>query len=278
MVGKKTNTGEPDKVVPIDLSKIEVSDWNVRKEGAERDIDELADSIKAVGRLIQPVEVMKRPGEDRFDLVVGQRRYLAHKKLGWKTIRAIVVDRLDENEAMIHSLVENVQRSELNHADAARATTELYRRYGRDVRRVSRVTGLSLQKVRQYVAIDEQASPKTKQKLKRREVEPADVQRVLRAAQGEIEKADEMLDMMEKYQLDKYQKGRLVEYGEEHPTWSAKKIVEEAIKPRVEKSVVVPLSPRLRDGLQKAVDARRRSPDEIASEALEHWLKINGYL
>jgi len=87
-----------------------------------------------------------------------------------------------------------------------------------------------------------------------------------------------MLDMMKKYDLDKHQKGRLVEYGEDHPRWSARKIVEEAIKPRVEKSVLVPLSPRLRDGLQKAVDARRRTPDEITVEALEHWLKVNAYL
>lgn len=268
---------DENQIIEIPLSKIKVSDFNVRKKIDAQSIDELATSIKALG-LIHPVEVMKRPREDKLDLIVGQRRYLAHKKLGKKTIRAVIIKRLDDNDSMIRSLVENVQRVEINPADAARATTALYKRYKKDVKKVSKVTGLSPQRVRQYVEIEEQASAKTKRKLRERKVEPADVQRVLRAAQGNIEKADEMLDMMKKYQLDKYQKGRLVEYGEDHPKWSATKIIQEAIKPRVEKSVVVPLSPKLRDGLQKAVDACRRTPDELTVEALEHWLKRNGYL
>jgi ParB family chromosome partitioning protein len=269
----------PIMIIPVELSKIEISSSNVRKQGVNQDIDELADSIKAVGGLIQPVKVMKKDG-DRFELIVGQRRFLAYKKLGWPTIPAIVIDKLDKEDAMIHSLVENVHRAELNHADAAKATTDLYKRFKKDVaiEKVHRITGLSHKRIRQYVEIEEQASAKTKRKLKEGTVEPADVQRVIRAAQGNIEKADEMLEMMKKYQLDTHQKGRLVEYGEDHPTWSASKIVEEAMKPRVEKSVVVPLPPRLRDGLQKAVDACRRNPDEIAAEALEHWLKRNGYL
>jgi ParB/RepB/Spo0J family partition protein len=277
MNSKAIDNKKETPIIPVELSKIEISDSNVRKQGVEQDIEELVDSIKAVGGLIQPVKLLRK-GTDKFELFVGQRRFRAYEILGWPKIPAIIIDGLGKDEAMIHSLIENVHRTELNDADAARATTELYKRYKKDTKKVSRVTGLSRQRVRQYVEIEEQASPKTKQKLKEGKVKPVDVQRVLRAAQGEIVKADEMLDMMEKYQLDTYQKGRLVEYGEKHPTWSAKKIVEEAIKPRVEKSVVVPLSPRLRDGLQRAVDACRRTPDEIAAEALEHWLKVNGYV
>jgi len=277
MVSNAIDNKNETPIVPVELSKIEISDSNVRKQGVEQDIEELVDSIKAVGGLIQPVKLIRK-GADKFELFVGQRRYRAYEKLGWPKIPAIIIDRLGKDEATIHSLIENVHRTELNDADAARATTELYKHYKKDTKKVSRVTGLSPQRVRQYVEIEEQASTKTKQKLKEGKVKPVDVQRVLRAAQGEIVKADEMLDMMEKYQLDKYQKRRLVEYGEDHPRWSAAKIVEEAIKPRVEKSVIVPLSPKLRDGLQKAVDACRKLPDEITSEALEHWLRINGYL
>jgi len=279
MNSKAIDNKKETPIIPVELSKIEISDSNVRKQGVEQDIDELADSIKAVGGLIQPVKLIRK-GADKFELFVGQRRFRAYKKLGWPTIPAIVIDKLDKNEAMIHSLVENVHRADLNHADAAKATTDLYKRFKKDVavEKVHRITGLSHKRIRQYVYIQELASEETKQKLRDQKVKPADVQRVIRAAQGNIEKADEMLEMMKKYELDNYQKGRLVEYGEDHPKWSATKIVEEAMKPRVEKSVVVPLPPRLRDGLQKAVDACRRTPDEIAAEALEHWLKRNGYL
>ncbi len=277
MVSRNIANREFSKIEPIEISKIEVSDFNVRKRGVKQGIDELADSIKAIG-LIQPVEVMKRPRDDRFDLIIGQRRYLAYKKLGRKTIPAKVIDRLNRNDAVIRSLIENVHRVEVNHADAASATTEIYKRYDKKIEEVRSVTGLSAKRIRQYVEIEEQASEKAKQMLKAGSVKPADVQRVIRAAQDDIAKADEMLEMMKKYQLDKYQKGRLVEYGEDHPKWPARKIFEEAIKPRVEKSVVVPLPPKLRDGLQKAVDACRRTPDEITAQALEHWLKVNGYL
>lgn len=276
MSGKrKAETTEPN-VEHIELDRIRVSDHNVRKKGASQEVDELAESIKAVG-LIQPVEVTKRPGGE-YDLIVGQRRYLAHKKLGRKTIRAQVFDKLTKDEAMIRSLVENVHRVELNHADAAKAATVLYKRFGKDIDKVREVTGLSPQRIRQYVYIDELASDKTKQKLRQRRMEPADVQRAIRAAQGNMEKADEMLEAMQKYKLDKYQKGRLVEYGEEHPKWSVHKIVQESLRPKIEKSVVVPLSPKLRDGLQRAVDSCHKGPDEITLQALEHWLSRNGYL
>ena len=278
MVVKKTDAEIIPQIEPIELSKIRVSDLNVRKKGIkEEEIDELADSIKAVG-LINPVEVIIRKGRDKLDLIVGQRRYLAHKKLGRKTIRAIVLDALDDRDAVIRSLVENVHRATLNHADAARATTELYKHFKKDAKKVHRVTGLSYRRIRQYVEIEEQASARTKRKLREKRVEPVDVQRVIRAAQGDIEKADEMLDMMKQYQLDPHQKGRLVEYGEDHPKWTASRIVEEALKPRVEKKVIVALSPKIREGLQNAVDELDMAPDEITADALERWLEENGYL
>lgn len=279
MVSRTIQSEEIAKVVPIKLSKIEVSDWNVRKQGVKQDIDELADSIKAVEGLIQPVKVMKKDG-DRFELIVGQRRFLAYKKLGWPTIPAIVIDKLGRKDAMIHSLVENVHRKQLNHADAAEATTNLYKSFNKDVaiEKVHRITGLSHKRIRQYVYIQELASEKTKQKLREGKVKPADVQRALRAAQGNIKKADEMLEMMKKYDLDKHQKARMIEYGESNIDWSTKRIVEESVKPRVEESVIVPLPPRIRKGLQRAVDSLQRGPDEITAEVLEQWLEQNEYL
>ena len=266
------------EAIPIELSKIEISEQNVRKEGAEQELDELAESIKAVG-LINPILVKRKSGaKDEFELIVGQRRYLAHKKLGRKFILAFVDDRMSEDDELIKSLVENVHRVEINHADAARATTALYKRFDKKIEKVKKVSGLSRRRIEQYVDIEEVASPATKRKLKEGKVKPADVQRVIRAAQRNMAKADEMLEMMEKYELDKYQKGRLVEYGEEHPTWSANKIVTESLKPIIERSVVVPLSPKLRDGLQRAVDSCKRGADEIAVEALGEWLRKNGYL
>lgn len=272
-----TSSDTPQEIVPLDMSKIDVSDLNVRKHGADQDLDDLADSIRVVG-LVQPVIVMRQPGKDRYELIVGQRRLLAHKILGKKTIQAIVIDPLSKNDALIRSLVENVHRVDLNHADAARAATELYRRLGKDVRAVSRATGLSPQRVRQYVKIEELTSEKTKQRLRDRDVSPRDVQRALEAARGNIDKADDLLDLMHEYKLDKHQKARLKEIGEASPGASAKTIFEKALKPGFEESVTVPLPTKLRDGLKHAARELKMTWEEVAAEALEDWLQKNGYL
>lgn len=269
--------GTPTAIVPIKLSDIEISDMNVRKSGAEQDFDHLGESIRIVG-LVQPVVVMKAEGSDKYELIVGQRRYMAYEKLGRKTIPAIVIEELSKNDALIRSLVENVHRVELNHADAAKAATLLYKRLGRDIKKVSKATGLSPYRVQQYVDIDELASEKTKHKLQKGTVTPKDVQRTLRAAKGNIEKADELLDMMEKYKLGVHQKNRLVAIGEAKPNASAKSIVEEALKPQRETSVIVPLPPKIQKALEAAAKDLRKSWEEVASDALENWLRGNGYL
>ena len=267
----------PKEIVDIPLSEIEVSNLNVRKEGASFDIDDLAESIRIMG-LLQPVLLMEKHGKGKYQLIVGQRRFLAHKKLKAKTIRAMVVKELSNNDAMIRSLVENVHRIELNHADAAKATTELYRRFGEDIKKVSKATGLSAYRIRQYVDIEALASEKTKKKLKAGNVTPTDVQRTLKAAQGNISKADNLLDLMDKYKPDKHQKNRLVEIGMSKPNASAKDIFDEALEPHVEESVMVPLPSRLRSALKQATKDLKKEAAEIATEALEHWLERNGYL
>jgi len=272
-----TSSDTPQEIVPLDMSKIDVSDLNVRKHGADQDLDDLADSIRVVG-LVQPVVVMRQPGKDRYQLIVGQRRFLAHKKLREKTIPAIVIDPLSEEDALIRSLVENVHRVDLNHADAARAATELYKRLDKNVKAVSKATGLSPRRVRQYVKIEALASDKIRCKLNDKKVAPRDVQRALEAAHGNIGKAEDLLDLMEKYKMDKHQKARLVEIGEASTGASAKTIFKEALKPRIEESVTVPLPTKLRNGLAHAAKKLEMTWEEVAAEALEYWLQKNGYL
>lgn len=86
---------------PEDLARLEVS---------EEEIEELADSIRERG-LQQPIKVARK-GE-RFGIIFGDRRYLACKLLGKKTIEATVVDATEEDIA-IDRAVENVQRVDLS--------------------------------------------------------------------------------------------------------------------------------------------------------------------
>lgn len=266
-----------DKIYEIKIEDIEVSDKNVRHSNPFKDLDELAASIEKHG-LFQPVIILGQYGKLPYELIAGQRRFLAHEKiLNKKTIKAVFVGNLTKNQAILRSLVENVQRVELNHADTAKAITELYIAFKKDEREVQKETGLSLRKVRDYIHIEERASKKMKNKLRKGTVTTADVKRALRASQGSTRKAEELLDLMEQYPLTKYQKNRVIQYGENNKKASAKKIIVEAMRPRVEQKIMISLPEEVRTALEKASKDFLMEAEEIVTEVLKTWLSDQGY-
>lgn len=93
----------------INLDKIDRPEESVRIEIDEVQLKELADSIQERG-LMQPIEVT--PRGDRFMIVFGDRRYLAHELLKKKTIMCVVED-IDDVQVIIDRGVENLQRVNL---------------------------------------------------------------------------------------------------------------------------------------------------------------------
>ncbi len=135
-------------IYEIPLGEIQVSDDNVRHHDPTKDLDELAASIKRHG-LLQPVVLNGVYGKPPYELITGQRRFLAHEQiLKWPTIRAVFTGNLSESESVVRSLVENLQRVQLGYEDTSKAVTYLYKEYSGDERRVHKETGLSLRKVR----------------------------------------------------------------------------------------------------------------------------------
>lgn len=114
-----------DTVLAIDMEKISPNPFQPRREIAEEKIDELAQSIKACG-LIQPV-VVRRSG-DGYQLVVGERRFLACRKLGWKKISA-AVQTLSDNAMATIALIENLQRENLNFIEEAMGYISLMKNF-----------------------------------------------------------------------------------------------------------------------------------------------------
>jgi ParB family chromosome partitioning protein len=97
-------------------------------------IDQLAASIQEHG-LLQPVVVRKQP-RNRFQLVAGHRRVAAARQLGWETIPALVRS-ANEDEAYLLTLVENLQRTDLNPREEADALAVLVRERGWSTRQVA---------------------------------------------------------------------------------------------------------------------------------------------
>lgn len=100
--------------------------YQPRKIFNEESIEELAQSIKAYG-IIQPLSVRKM-GADRYELVAGERRLRAAKRLGLNEVPVIVIDINDRESAAI-ALLENLQREDLNFIEEAEAFYNLIREH-----------------------------------------------------------------------------------------------------------------------------------------------------
>jgi len=261
----------------IPLKQIHVSEDNVRHHEPTRDLDELAASIKRHG-LLQPVVLLGDFGKPPYELIGGQRRFLAHEQiLKSATIRAVFAGKLTESEAVVRSLVENVQRLPLGYEDTAQAVTYLYKEYDGDERRVQKETGLSLRKVRDFILIDARATPKIKALLKAGKVSAADVKRALQASQDNLKKAEELVELIIKHKPTTHQKARLVTYGEADKGAPAEKILRDAMKPHVEQNLIITLPDAIRTALIKATESLSMEPTELASKILGDWLRSEGF-
>jgi ParB family chromosome partitioning protein len=105
----------------IDIDLIEPSPYQPRTRFREEALDELARSIQASG-IIQPLVL--RPIGQRFQLIAGERRWRAAQRAGLNKVSAIVRDVPDEL-ALEMTLVENIQREDLNAMEQARAFDRL---------------------------------------------------------------------------------------------------------------------------------------------------------
>ena len=105
----------------IDIDLIEPSPYQPRTRFREEALDELARSIQSSG-IIQPLVV--RPIGNRFQLIAGERRWRAAQRAGLNKVSVIVRDVPDEL-ALEMTLVENIQREDLNAIEAARAFERL---------------------------------------------------------------------------------------------------------------------------------------------------------
>ena len=95
----------------IELTKIQPNKLNPRLEFSKTGLDELADSIKQVG-ILEPIVVRSLEG-DKYEIVVGERRYRAAHRAGLARVPAIIRDYSDD-EVMEINLIENIQREDLS--------------------------------------------------------------------------------------------------------------------------------------------------------------------
>ena len=113
--------GAPTGPLQIDIDLIEPSPFQPRTRFREEALEELMRSIQASG-IIQPLVV--RPIGDRFQLIAGERRWRAAQRAGLNKV-PVIVRQVPDELALEMTLVENIQREDLNAIEAARAFERL---------------------------------------------------------------------------------------------------------------------------------------------------------
>ncbi|SUY48544.1 stage 0 sporulation protein J [Clostridium putrefaciens] len=112
--------------------------YQPRKYFDEDAIAELAESIESYG-IIQPLSV-RRMGEGRYELVAGERRLRAAKKLGLSKVPVIIVD-ISERDSAAIALLENLQREDLNYMEESEAYFNLIKEHGYTQEQLASVIG-----------------------------------------------------------------------------------------------------------------------------------------
>lgn len=133
--GTGASVGESVMRVPVE--KIRANKYQPRSTFNEERLKELADSIKENG-VVQPV-LVRKAGEG-FELVAGERRLRAVTTLGYDTIPAIVKD-VSDVDMLEFSLIENIQREELNPLEEANAFQRFISDFGFTQEKIAQVIG-----------------------------------------------------------------------------------------------------------------------------------------
>ncbi len=132
------NRANTRRIVMVPLNDIIPNSRQPRERFTEEGMEDLKRSIAENGILEPPI--VRRKG-DFFELIAGERRFRAARELGLESIEVIVMEVESEEKVLVLSLIENIQREDLNAIEEARAYREIMERMGVTQEELSRIVG-----------------------------------------------------------------------------------------------------------------------------------------
>ena len=141
---------QAEAIHQLAIELIDRNPYQTRTHVDEPALRELADSIKATG-VLQPITVRAIPG-GRYQLIAGERRWLASQRAGKATVPSIV-RQVSNEQAMEMTIIENLQREDLNPVEQARAFDRLGREFGLTQEQMAQRTGKDRSSVANYLRL-----------------------------------------------------------------------------------------------------------------------------
>ena len=144
LLGDSSKKIETNKVLIKDLTR---NKFQPRRQFAKESLEELTNSIKEQG-VIQPIVVRpNKSSEGKYEIIAGERRWLAAQNAGLHEIPVVILN-VDDVKSLEFSIVENVQRQDLNPIEEARGYQRLIEDFNYNQEKLSKFIGKS----RSYIA------------------------------------------------------------------------------------------------------------------------------
>lgn len=116
-----------DTLLEVNINLIEANPYQPRTEFLQEEIENLAQSIKDKG-ILQPL-VVTEIGEDKYQLIAGERRLRAAKLAGLSTVSVVIKNGITDQDKAELALIENIQRQNLNPIERAKGFAELQHKF-----------------------------------------------------------------------------------------------------------------------------------------------------
>ena len=263
----------------IELTDVVIGKAQVRLTNPGKEIDELADSIRVQG-LLEPIIVCETDIPGKYEIITGQRRFMAHQELGKDTIRATVLaGPITIEEAKAMSLTENLVRTNLNSTDLITVCTDLYRTYG-TFKAVAEQTGLRPDKVAQYVRYD-RLHPTLKELVDKDRV---DIPTALRAQEAasvgvdDVNAEDAQKFALEMSRMSGAQAKKMIETRRADPSMSADDVIEDAKAAGQIFQTTVTLTSSVNTALERYARYEGLTKDDAAGTLIREGLYLNNFL
>ena len=142
VVSELKNDGKNIKIIPVE--QIKPGPWQARKNFDANDLEDLSNSIKSKG-ILSPILVTQSNDKNvsSYDLIAGERRWRAAQMAKIHEVPCIVVNDVDANSASVMSLIENIQRKDLNAIEEAQGLNELINQHNYTQESAGKIVGKS---------------------------------------------------------------------------------------------------------------------------------------